>query len=63
MAVPVHGQNRGEIQPRMGGHISKAGERYIFCHINEFILYCEGEAAEVAIALLPWCEQGDLGII
>lgn len=54
---------RGETRPQMRGHISKAGERYIFWHINGFILYCEGEAAEVAIALNPWCEQIGLGMI
>lgn len=40
----------GEIPPQMRGLTSKAGERYIFWHINVFILYCEGEAAEVVIA-------------
>lgn len=47
--------DRGEsvAGPQVRVRVSKAGERYIFWHINGLTLYCEGEAAEVAITLNP----------
>lgn len=57
--------DRGEsvAGPQMRVCVSKTGEQYVFWHINGLSLYCEGEAAEVAITFNLRREQVGLGII